>query len=74
MTPPLHMFALQVKGSIIIIDKLLSGCHKVFLIFPYIFLQFQMGHPLPIPSSQSADRNQPLLLSISNNPIFHSTI
>ncbi len=35
MTPPLHMFALQGKGSIIIIDKLLSGCHKVFLTFFY---------------------------------------
>ncbi len=59
MTPPLHMFALQVKGSIIIIDKLLSGCHKVFLIFPYIFLQFQMGHPpsysiLPVCGQESA--------------------
>ena len=39
MTPPLRMFALQAKGSIIIIDELLSGYHKVFL----TFLQFQMG-------------------------------
>ncbi len=33
MTPPFRAFALQDKGSIIIIDELLSGCHKVFLTF-----------------------------------------
>ena len=57
MTPPLHMFALQVKGSIIIIDKLLNRCHKVFLIFPYIFYNSRWDKLLPLPSSLSADRN-----------------
>ena len=59
MTPPFRAFALQDKGSIIIIDELLSGCHKVFLIFPYIFLQFQMGQTpsysiLPVCGQESA--------------------
>ena len=35
MTPPLHMFVLQDNISIIIIDKLLTICHKVFLTFFY---------------------------------------
>lgn len=40
MTPPLHMFVLQDNISIIIINKLLTICHKVFLTFFTILTVF----------------------------------
>ena len=67
-TPPLHMFVLQDNISIIIIDKLMTVCHKVFLTFIFTILTVLIPALLYTCFSEiiKPDKQKPIMKGIFN--------